>query len=364
MTYELSVVVPTLNEVGNVAPLVDRLSETLAGIHWELLFVDDDSTDGTLEVLRKLAREHPNVHCMQRIGRRGLSSAAIEGMLAASSAHIAVMDADLQHDETLLPVMLDRLQQDDVELVVGSRFLQGAETQGLSRGRERLSRLGNFLSGFVIKTRLTDPLGGFFVLRRELVQEVSHSLSGQGYKILLDILASANRPVRVLEVPLVFRERHSGSSKLDVPVALEFALLITDKLFGKLIPVRFVLFVVVGLLGALLHVAALGMFFKLLTVSFYWSQAAATLIAMSSNFYLNNEFTHRDVKLKGTRFHKGLLSFYVACSVGAVANLQLAEFLYLAGVFWPLAGVIGAVVGSVWNYGVTSTLIWRRRSIA
>lgn len=362
MAYELSVVVPTLNEIGNVEALLARLESALHGIAWELLFVDDDSSDGTLSVLRDLAHRHTNVHCLQRIGRRGLASAAIEGMLAASSPYIAVMDADLQHDETLLPEMLARLKNEDVELVVGSRFLEGATTRGLTPRRERLSRIGNFVSKLVIKTKLSDPLGGFFVLSRKLIHEVAHSLSGEGYKILLDILASANRPVRVAEVPLRFRRRHTGASKLDLLVALEFALLIGDKLFGKLVPVRFVLFVIVGLIGALLHLAVLGLFFKLLSTSFYAAQAAATLIAMTSNFYFNNEFTHRDRRLKGREFFKGLLSFYVACSIGAVANLQLAQFLFLTGLWWALAGLIGAVVGSVWNYGVTSTLIWRRRT--
>ena len=362
MAYELSVVVPTLNEVGNVEALVGRLTSALRGIDWELLFVDDDSQDGTLRILRDLARKHANVHCLQRIGRRGLASAAIEGMLAASSPYIAVMDADLQHDESVLPDMLERLKRDGVELVVGSRFVEGATTRGLTPRRERLSRIGNVLSRLIIKTKLSDPLGGFFLLSRELIHEVAHSLSGEGYKILLDILASANRPVRVTEVPLTFRQRHSGSSKLDVLVALEFALLIGDKLFGKLVPVRFVLFVIVGLIGALLHVTVLGLFFKGVQISFYAAQAVATLLAMTSNFYFNNEFTHRDRRLSGLDFSKGLFSFYFACSVGAVANLQLAQFLYAAGLWWPLAGLLGAVVGSVWNYGVTSTLIWRRRS--
>jgi dolichol-phosphate mannosyltransferase len=362
MSYTLSVVIPTLNEVGNIEPLYQRLSETLQGIDWEVIFVDDDSNDGTLDKLRNLSARQINVHCLQRIGRRGLASAAIEGMLAASAPYIAVMDADMQHDESLLRDMLDTLLNGAVEIVVASRFLAGASTQGLNATRERLSRLGNSLSRAMTKTNLTDPLAGFFMLRREIIQEVAHSLTAQGYKILLDIVTSTKRPLSVVEIPMRFRHRHAGASKLDLLVMLEFAMLLADKLFGRFVPVRFVLFTFVGMLGAALHVAILWLAFKVVGTTFYSAQALATLVAMTSNFYLNNEFTHRDRKLAGLKFLTGLMSFYLVCSIGAIANLQLAEFLYKNGIIWILAGLIGAIVGSVWNYGVSSTFTWRRRS--
>lgn len=362
MAFALSIVVPTLNEVGNIGPLYQRLTETLAGVDWEVIFVDDDSSDGTLAKLRELSAQQINVHCLQRIGRRGLASAAIEGMLAASAPFIAVMDADMQHDEALLRDMLDILLAGSAEIVVASRFLAGASTQGLNATRERLSRLGNSLSRVMTKTELSDPLTGFFMLRREIIQEVAHSLTAQGYKILLDIIASTKRPLNVIEIPMRFRQRHAGASKLDVLVMLEFAMLLADKLVGRFVPVRFVLFTFVGLIGAALHVAILWAAFKVAGTTFYSAQALATVVAMTSNFYCNNEFTHRDRKLSGVKFLTGLLSFYLVCSVGAIANLQLAEFLYQNGIVWVLAGLIGAIVGAVWNYGVTSTFTWGRRS--
>jgi len=360
MNPELSIVVPTLNEVDNIEPLLDRLAAALKGCQWEAVFVDDDSSDGTADLLRRLSRERDNVRCIRRIGRRGLSSAVIEGMLAVSSPFIAVMDADLQHDERLLPEMLRRVKENECDVVVASRFLDESSAEGLTSRREHLSRVGILIAQRVIKTRLSDPLSGFFLLPQELLEEVSHSLSGKGYKILIDILASAKRPLRVGELPLEFRARHSGASKLDTLVALEFAYLLIEKTIGKWIPLRFALFVAIGIGGAFLHVGVLWLMYKQLHVEFLWAQGCATLVAMTSNFYFNNQLTHRDAKLTGMRFLSGLLTFYAICSVGAIVNLQLAEWLYSKEIFWLLAGLIGATVGSVWNYGVSSTITWRR----
>ena len=360
MTAELSIIVPTLNEVSNIEPLLERLSAALSGHEWEVVFVDDDSDDGTANLLLRLSREQPNVRCIRRIGRRGLSSAVIEGMLAVSAPFIAVMDADLQHDERLLPEMLRRVRDSECDIAVASRFLDDSRVDGLSSRREHLSRIGARIAQWVIKSRLSDPLSGFFLLRQELLDEVSHSLSGKGYKILIDILASTKQPLTVSELPLKFRVRHSGASKLDTLVMLEFAYLLIEKVLGTLIPLRFVLFVMIGLGGAFLHVGVLWLMYRQLHVEFLLAQGSATLVAMTSNFYFNNQLTHRDAKLSGLRFLTGLLTFYVICSVGAIINLQLAEWLYEQGIFWLLAGLIGAMVGSVWNYGVSSTITWRR----
>ncbi|HYH23034.1 MAG TPA: glycosyltransferase family 2 protein [Azospirillum sp.] len=360
MSVELAVVIPTLNEVGNIVPLLQRLDRVLDGIAWEAVFVDDDSTDGTTELLRRLAQERPNVRCLHRIGRSGLSSACIEGMLSTAAPHIAVMDADLQHDETLLPGMLAKLKGEKLDIVVASRFAEGSSLGTFSSARERLSRVGIRLSRLVTGARLTDPLSGFFMLKREVLEETARNLSGQGFKILLDLFASAPRPLRFGEVPLHFRARHSGASKLDTLVMLEFAILLADKLVGKLIPIRFVLFVLVGAFGVGVHLSLLALAFRGIGLGFVAAQATATAAAMTVNFYLNNQFTYRDRRLKGRRFLWGLASFYVACAIGAVVNLQVAESLFTLGAPWPLAGLLGATVGAVWNFGVSSTFTWSK----
>src|SRR5690349_23079143 len=126
----ISVVVPTFNERDNVAQLCRKLDATLAGIAWEVVFVDDNSPDKTWQVVRELARQDIRVRCIRRIGRRGLSGACIEGILASSGPFAAVMDADLQHDETQLPKMLSLLEGGKAELVVGSRYVEGGSADG------------------------------------------------------------------------------------------------------------------------------------------------------------------------------------------------------------------------------------------
>jgi dolichol-phosphate mannosyltransferase len=362
---DLAVIVPTLDEAGNVARLVDLLEAALAGIAWEVVFVDDDSADGTADIVHALGRTRPNVRCLKRIGRRGLSSAVIEGMMATAAPYLAVMDADLQHDETLLPRMLDRLRQGDVEIVVASRFAAGSTRDRFSAARERLSGLGNRLARLVSRTDgLSDPLSGFFMLRRPLIEEVAPALNGQGFKILLDIFASAKRPVAAVELPFAFRDRHAGHSKLDATVKIEYLVLILDKLLGGAVPARFILFVLVGLTGLAVHLAVLGLLLNAAAMPFWWAQGTATLVAMTSNFWLNNRVTFRDRQLGGRALWSGLLSFYAVCAVGALINVQMAEFFYERGLHWALAGFIGAALSSVWNFGVTTTVTWRRRRSA
>jgi len=356
--YELAVIVPTLNERDNVARLVDLLEQALVGEAWQVVFVDDDSSDGTLDELHRLARERANVSVLHRVGRRGLSSACIEGMLATTAPFLAVMDADLQHDETLLPRMLRLARDDGNEIVVGSRFAEGASAAGLSSpAREMVSRVGNALSRLVTRAPLTDPLSGFFLLRRTLLDRVVHALSGTGFKILLDIFASSPTVPRYAELGFTFRSRTAGESKLDTQVIWEFGMLLADKTLGRWLPVRFILFVMVGLLGVGVHLAVLGGLLHL-SVPFLWSQAAATIVAMTSNFTINNSFTYRDRRRKGMKFLTGLLSFYLICAVGAVINVRIAELVFEQGVHWALSGFLGAVVGSVWNFGVSSTITW------
>ncbi|MBM3488402.1 MAG: glycosyltransferase family 2 protein [Alphaproteobacteria bacterium] len=357
---ELAVVVPTFNERDNVEPLLARLERALAGIAWEAIFVDDDSPDGTAALVAAIGGRDRRVRVIRRIGRRGLSSACIEGMLATNADHLAVIDADLQHDETLLRGMLAALREGGTDVVIGSRYMAGGDAGGLSSRRLMVSRAATKLSRLVVRADLTDPMSGFFMLTRAFFHETVRYLSGQGFKILIDLFASAPRPVRFRELPYVFRARHAGTSKLDTLVVLEYLWLLADKLFGRWVPVRFVLFVLIGLSGVVVHLAALALFYRGAGLSFIAAQVVATLIAMTTNFLLNNTFTYRDRRLRGGRIVRGLLSFYLACAIGAVINFQVAEFLFALAVPWLLAGFLGAVLGSVWNYGVTSTFTWAR----
>jgi dolichol-phosphate mannosyltransferase len=356
---DLAIIIPTLNERPNIDELVRRLRIALVGIQWEVVFVDDDSPDGTADLARALAQLDHRVRVMHRIGRRGLASASIEGMLAASAPYLAVMDADMQHDERVLPEMLRTLKSGDFDLVVGSRYVDNGSLGQTSADRQRISRFATYLAAWVLRVDLKDPMSGFFVIKRETLQEVARHLSGMGFKILLDILASATRPMRLREVPYVFRPRHAGESKLDSMVAWEYLLMLVDKKAGRYVPVRFIQFVLVGATGVGVHMIVLWTLFKGVGIGFGPGQVLATLAAMTTNFLLNNVFTYRDQRLRKGALLRGWLSFVAACSVGAIANVGIASFLY-AGTHagWVWSALAGTVIGAVWNYAVTSVYTW------
>ena len=357
----LSVIVPTLNERDNVEEIVRRLDVCLKGIDWEVIFVDDDSRDGTLDVLQRMARLDSRVRYLHRIGRGGLSSACLEGFASSSAPYLAVMDADLQHDETKLPVLLDALRDGNTDLAVGTRYMDGGGTGAWSESRLSVSKAATSLTQVLLKVPLRDPMSGFFMLTRELYERSCRRVSGKGFKILLDIVTSAEGSVRVKEVPFEFSQRVAGESKLDTLVIYEYFLVIADKLLGRYVPVNFVLFSAVGCLGALLHLTVLGLLFKGAEVSFLHAQAVAAIMAMSANFVLNNLFTYRAKRLRGTAFLSGLFLFYAVCAIGAFVNIRVAEYLYGLSVPWWGAGLLGATIGAVWNYAVSSILVWTRR---
>lgn len=360
---ELTVVIPTLNERDNVPLLVEQLNSVLAGISWEAIFVDDDSPDGTADVVRVLARQQPNIRCIHRLGRRGLSSACIEGILASASPYIAVMDGDLQHDPAVLAEMFDKITAERLDIVVASRYLGSGSVGAWERSRVMLSGLAGRLSRVVVRAELTDPMSGFFIIERRAFEGAMRSLSGQGFKILLDLFASAPRPLAFAEVPLTFRLRVHGESKLDTLVAWEYLMLLLQKLVGPAVPVRFLLFSVIGGVGVITHLATLWLTVFVCGAVFAVAQAIATTVAMTGNFLLNNLFTYRDRRLRGRRLFAGLISFYAICAAGAVANVGIATYLFGSNEAWWLAGIAGAAVSAVWNYAMSSIFTWSPRPV-
>lgn len=362
MPLELAVIVPTYNERDNVCAVAAAVDKALTGISWELIFVDDNSRDGTFDLILEMARRDSRVRGIRRVGRRGLASACIEGMLATCAIYIAVMDADLQHDEALLSAMLTELRRGDLDLVVGSRYIDGGSVGDWTALRERGSRFMTWLGQALLKVKVADPMSGFFMLKRTFLDRVVPQLSGIGFKVLIDIISSARGDVRIKELPYEFRPRSAGISKLDTLVVWEYFHLLLDKSLGRLIPVRFAAFSINGGVGLIFHLAVLGILYRRMEIDFYTAQALATLVAMTNNFFLNNLLTYRDQRFRGLSIFAGLGGFYLACGLGAVTNLQLAEFLFGYGVPWSVAGIVGALVGAVWNYAVTSSLVWRSRS--
>jgi dolichol-phosphate mannosyltransferase len=356
------VILPTRNERDNVGRVVEVLDRVLGGIAWEAVFVDDDSTDGTIPALLALAEADRRVRLVHRIGRRGLSSACIEGIQSTSAPFVAVMDADLQHDESLLPKMLAALQAGDCDLVVGSRYVEGGGVEGWDAQRQGISSLATKINALLLPTGIADPMSGFFMLRRDAWDRAVRRLSALGFKILVDLIASSPEPLRIKELPYHFRPRLAGESKLDALVAWEYGLLLLDKLIGHIVPVRFVLFSAVGTIGVAVNVVVLSLSLGVGGLTFLWAQSVATTAAMMSNFALNNILTHRDRRLEGWRLVVGLLSFCAVCGVGAVANVGISSFLVASGrLSWLVAGTAGAAFSAVWNYAVSSVVTWKRR---
>jgi dolichol-phosphate mannosyltransferase len=358
---QLSVVVPTFNERDNVTKLFRKLEATLGDVAWEVIFVDDNSPDGTWDVVRGLARQDSRVRCIRRIGRRGLSGACIEGILASSAPSAAVMDADLQHDETQLPKMLALLQSGAAELVVGSRYVAGGSADSFDKQRAGASALATEVAKRVLRVRIADPMSGFFMIRRDCFEQLAPRLSTQGFKILLDIVATARGELRTVEVPYSFGSRLHGQSKLDSTVALDFLGLVLAKLTRDVVSLRFLLFAMVGGTGLFVHLGTLYVALKLFGAPFPQAQAAGAFVAMTSNFILNNFLTYRDQRLQGLAILRGLLAFYLVCSVGLFANVGVAFSIYDKQPIWWLAGAAGALMGVVWNYAMSGLFVWRKR---
>jgi dolichol-phosphate mannosyltransferase len=360
---ELAVVIPTFNEAGNVAELIRRLDVALAGRAWEAVFVDDASPDGTAAILRDLARQDRRIRVIERLGRRGLSSACIEGMLATGAPLIAVMDADLQHDPNVLVRLEATLMADpELDLAIASRFTEGGGTGDWERERLAKSEAASRIAQLVLKADLTDPMSGFFMIRAKRFRELAPRLSGIGFKILLDLLTAARLPLVFAEVPLQFHRREVGESKLDHVVALEFLIALYDRAFGRYIPTRFAMFAVIGAIGVVVHMLVLGLTYGLIGMAFLPSQALATLNAMTFNFFLNNALTYRDRRLHGARaLLRGWLSFCAVCSIGALANVGVAAFLFEERyAYATVSALAGIMVATVWNYALSSRFTWGR----
>ena len=358
----LAVIVPVLNEVANIGPMLEKLDAALVGIEHEVIFVDDGSTDGTQLEVEAFARIDKRVRLIRRFGRRGLSSAVVEGMCSSVARVLAVIDGDLQHDETLLPQMVRAIEAAGNDLAVGTRYDGEGSVGNWDKRRVSISRLATRLASPVMKTPLSDPMSGFFAIRRELLHDTVPKLSSVGYKILLDIVASAPQRLKVCELPYQFRTRIAGESKLDSAVALEYFELLLEKLIGRWIPPKLILFSMVGGLGAVIHLSILGVLLNLVGAAFIVAQAGAVLISMLFNFTLNNVFTYRDRRLKGAAWFVGFLSFALLCSIGGIANVGVGAMIYKQqGGIWWLAGLAGIAVGSVWNFVATNWLTWRKR---
>jgi dolichol-phosphate mannosyltransferase len=355
----LSVIVPTYQESANIPILFERIKVVLNGLPWEMIVVDDDSPDGTSSVAFALAAKDHRVRCLRRVNRSGLAGAVIEGWMSSSADFVAVIDGDLQHDESILRVMYQALANEAGNLAVGTR-VRKANGGNLSLARQRLSDLGAWCFRRIGGATVTDPMSGFFMIRREIISRLAPRLSADGFKILVDVILSAGGSLHIVEVPYGFRKRNTGKSKLTPLVAIDFLGLVVHHATAGVLPIRFVLFTMVGAMGLIVHIATLSTaveWFGML--SFDSGQLIATILAMASNFILNNEITYRAYRYRGPGLFVGFIAFALGCGVGVIANIDVASWLYKAKQTWWVAGLAGALLSVVWNYAVSTNLIWR-----
>ncbi len=370
MTVQLAIVLPTYNERTNIATMVDRLDAALTGIAWEAIIVDDNSPDGTSDEARAISQRDPRVRVIQRIGRRGLASAAIEGMMSTAAPVVAVMDADHQHDPKLLPEMLAAVESGEYDVSVASRFAEGASTEAWGRpDRVKASGIANTIARKLTGVELSDPMSGYFMLKAEVLRGDAHRLSGVGFKILLDILATVDDALRVKEFPMHFAARAGGESKLDRTVVFEFLVGLYDRWLGRIIPTRFALFGTIGAVGVIVHMTILATFLQIfggtlkgqLVSAFEIGQTTAAMVAMTFNFVLNNALTYSDKRLTGfLPLLKGWCRFALTCSVGLLANVGVAAVLVRFGIHEYPAAITGIIIGSVWNFALSSRFVWGR----
>ncbi len=361
----LSVVVPTYREAANVPVLFERLKTALAGLPWEMVVVDDDSPDGTANVAYALAARDKRARCIRRVNRLGLAGAVVEGWLSSSAELVAVIDGDLQHDESILPKMYEALAAGRGNLAIGTRIADDTAPGGLSPARQKLSDLGAWVFRRVAGITVHDPMSGFFMIRRDIVSRLAPRLSPDGFKILVDVLLSSHGELDIVETPYVFRKRQAGESKLSPVVGLDFLGLVAHHASGGLLPIRFVLFALIGATGLIVHLLVLMLLIdRLGPASFVDSQIVATLVAMASNFLLNNEITYRTNRYRGLGLIAGFAQFAALCSIGALANIDIASSLFAHERVWWAAGLAGALIGVVWNYAASSTIVWRKRRTA
>ncbi len=359
----ITVIVPTFNEVENIDNFVIQIRKVLRPYEFQILFVDDNSTDGTIEKINKFKSNSSNIDLIVRIGRRGLSGACIEGIHNAKSPYVAVIDCDLQHDEKLLVKMLDNFKENsDLDLIIGSRYVdEGESKNGFSFIRDFGSKLAIKITQKILKINVNDPMSGFFMAKKISIHSLLPKLQPYGFKILADILATCKGNLIIKELGYEFKKRQLGQSKMSFTVVLELiGLLISHFTYG-LISMRFILFGFVGSSGIFVQLFSTYFFLKIISFSFFYSQLFSIIIAMTSNYFLNNIITFKDQSLIGKSFFKGLFSFYMICSIGAFANIAIAEKLFDSFGIWYLASFLGAIVGALWNFIFSSLFTWKTR---
>ena len=359
----LSIVIPTYNERDNIIVILEELKKVLKSISHEIIFVDDNSPDGTSAVVKDCMKKSSKIRLIHRIGRRGLAGAVIEGIFAANADIVAVMDCDLQHDENKLLDMINLFSKNSsLDIVIGSRFTETGEIseKAFSKIRELGSKATTFIIKKVLNITSTDPLSGFFMVKKESFLKSSENLQTQGFKVLADFLATSGKNIQIKEIGYRFKNRIAGESKMSFLTTLELIGLVLSQILKGKVSIRFILFCMVGLSGIFVQLLITGLVMLLIN-QFPTSQTFGIIAAMTSNYFLNNIITFQERKLKSLDLIRGLFSFYLICSLGAFTNIAIATYIFSFSSNWLISSFIGACFGAVWNFTLSSIFTWKSK---
>lgn len=365
----LTVLLPTFNEKGNVVPLVEALASSLQEKNWdyEILFVDD-SSDETPEIIRSLAEKNPQISLLHREKeeRTGLATAFLDGFKVAQGEYICCMDSDLQHPPQTVPLLLQKALDEKADLVVATRYVKGGSAIGLGSLKtfygfyRRLVSLGfkYFTQILFIPTRkASDPLGGFFLLKKDLVKDIY--FQPKGFKILVEILMRT-KPQKVAEVPYTFLARENDQSKASLKQGLEFLKHLW--IIFKTVPEagRFIKFCLVGLSGVLVNLGVL--FF--LVESLDWNENGAwfwsVIISIFTNFILNNLFTYSDRQSPSRQESLKRVAYYYGTSfLGMGVNFVFYWGAKEIGFHYLLAALIGVIAATLVNFYLATKVVWK-----
>ncbi len=351
----LSIVVPTYNERENLPVLLRRIEEALRGVDFEVIVVDDDSPDGTWMLAEELARErYPWLRVIRRVGVRGLASAVIDGFRASRGRYVAVMDADLQHPPEILAGMLRAALETGADVVVASRYVEGGGVEGWSRARLLVSRGATLLANLLLpeSRATTDPMSGFFIVRRGLLEACIDRLKPRGYKILLEILVKC-RPGLVVDYPYMFRRRLRGRSKLGFKTIIDYVIHVLELNEYRVFKNMAVGASGVAVLWLVLHVLS-----DILGVPALAAYAAAIEASIINNFAWNHLLVFRG-RGEGKSLARRLAEYHGAVALGAVINYAVFSILYgLLGVWKYAASLAGIVLGWAANYLMSEHRVW------
>ena len=357
----LSIILPTYNESSNIERVINELLTLNTRHKIEIIVVDDDSPDGTSEIVREKAQVEQRIKLIRRVGRSGLASAIKEGLFDASGEYAVVMDSDGQHETKAIINTITYLEK-DIDIVVGSRFHHDAQIKGLSKKRTRGSILANRAARISLGghyTDLTDYMSGFFAIKHDKLLPYIRKVDVEGFKFLFELLAVSKGNLKTKEIPLSFQERNFGKSKLDIAIFWDFLISVLHTITLRILPRRAISFGLVGCTGIVVQLSVTFLIMNLGRQDFTTALPAAVTLAACSNYLINNALTFRHRRLKGKQLINGLGKFLIVSSLPIIANIGLASaaYPYLSNNS-NLAQIVGILVAFIWNYAASSKLVW------